>query len=51
MSNGYVAKCMAIAQSCFLNTLYKDVPAFDLYAGDGFANKAYGICHYCTADT
>ena len=39
MSNGYIATCMAIAQNHFLNTPYKDVPAFDLYAGDGFANN------------
>lgn len=52
MSNGSIrAKCMAIAQSHFLNTPYKNVPAFDLYRGDGFANKASGICHYCTVDT
>lgn len=46
-----IAKCMAIAQSHFLNTLHKGEPTINLYKVDGFANKVSGICHYCTVDT
>ncbi len=35
----------------FLNTLYKEQTIIEMYAPDGFANKATGICHYCTVDT
>ena len=52
MTDGCIrSKCMAIAQSHFLNTPYKGESVIDLYKVDGFANKASGICHYCTVDT
>ena len=47
----FIAHCMAIARSHFLNTPYKEISVRDLYTIDGFANKASGICHYCTVDT
>lgn len=46
-----ISKCMAISRSHFLNTPYKGESVIDLYEVDGFANKASGICHYCTVDT
>lgn len=46
-----IPRCMGIARSHFLNTPYKDLPVTDLYQIGGFANKALGICHYCTIDT
>ena len=46
-----IAICRAIAQCHFLNTPYKDVSSVNLYRVGGVANKASGICHYCTIDT
>lgn len=46
-----ISKCMTISRSHFLNTPYKGEAVIDLYKVDGFANKASGICHYCTVDT
>lgn len=37
--------------SHFLNTPYKEQTITEMYAPDGFANKASGICHYCTVAT
>ena len=52
MSDGYIrSKCMAIARSHFLYTPYKKDAIVDWYTADGVANKASGICHYCTIDT
>ena len=51
MSNNIFARCMAISMSHFLNTPYKEQTITEMYAPDGFANKASGICHYCTVDT
>ena len=51
MSNDIFARCMAISMSHFLNTPYKEQTITEMYAPDGFANKASGICHYCTVDT
>lgn len=52
MSDGYIrSKCMAIAQSHFLYTPYKKDAIVDWYTADRVANKASGICHYCTIDT
>lgn len=45
------SKCMAIANSHFLYTPYKNVSDLDFYKVDGIANKGSGICHYCTVDT
>ena len=52
MTDGYIrSKCMAIAKSHFFNSPYKGESIIDLYKVEGFANKASGICHYCTVDT
>lgn len=51
MSNNIFARCMAISMSHFLNTPYKEQTITEMYAPDGFANKASGICHYCTVAT
>ena len=51
MSNDIFARCMAISMSHFLNTPYKEQTITEMYAPDGFANKASGICHYCTVAT
>lgn len=51
MSNDIFAGCMAISMSHFLNTPYKEQTITEMYAPDGFANKALGICHYCTVAT
>lgn len=51
MSNNIIAKCMGISMSHFLNTPYKEQSITEMYAPDGIANKASGICHYCTVDT
>ena len=37
--------------SHFLNTPYKEQTITEMYAPDGFANKASGICHYCSVAT
>ena len=42
---------MAISRSHFLNTPYRGQTITEMYAPDGFANKASGICHYCTVAT
>ncbi len=46
-----IANCMKIARSHFLYTPYKNDNIVDWYKVDGVANKAVGICHYCTIDT
>lgn len=51
MENKIIARCMAISRTDFLNIPYKDVPVIEMYYPDGIANKATGICHYCTVDT
>lgn len=52
MSDGcIIANCMKIARSHFLYTPYKNDDIVDWYKVDGVANKASGICHYCTIDT
>lgn len=51
MTSKIIAKCMGIAQAQFLNTPYKEQSIIEIYAPDGLANKATGICHYCTIDT
>lgn len=51
MLSNIIAECMGIAMSHFLNTSYKEQTIIEMYAPDGFANKATGICHYCTVDT
>lgn len=51
MLSNIIAECMGIARSHFLNTPYKEQTTIEMYALDGFANKATGICHYCTIDT
>ena len=43
MSNDIFARCMAISMSHFLNTPYKEQTITEMYAPDGFANKASGI--------
>lgn len=50
MQSSIIAQCIGIANSHFLNTPYKDLPVHKMYAPDGIANKASGICHYCTID-
>lgn len=50
MSNNIFAKCMGISMAHFLNTPYNDQTITEMYAPDGIANKASGICHYCTVD-
>lgn len=51
MSKVIFARCMAISRSHFLNIPYKEQTITEMYALDGFANKASGICHYCTVAT
>lgn len=51
MSSDIIAKCMAISMSHFLNTPYKEQSVIEMYAPDGFENRASGICHYCSIDT
>lgn len=51
MSNDIFAKCMGISMTHFLNILYNEQTNAEMYAPDGIANKASGICHYCTVDT
>lgn len=51
MDENIIARCMAISMSHFLNTPYKEKNVMELYAANGIANKASGICHYCTIDT
>ena len=43
MLNDIFARCMAISMSHFLNTPYKEQTITEMYAPDGFANKASGI--------
>lgn len=51
MASSIRAKCIAISMSHFLNTPYKEQSIIEMYTPNGFANKASGICHYCTVDT
>lgn len=51
MSSDIIAKCMGISMAHFLNTPYKEQTITEMYAPDRFANRASGICHYCTVDT
>lgn len=51
MRNETIAKCIGISMSHFLNTPYKNQSISELYAPNGFENKASKICHYCTIDT
>mgnify|MGYP000037214727 FL=1 len=51
MLSNIIAECMGISMRNFLNTPYKEQTIIEMYAPDGFANKATGICHYCTVDT
>ncbi len=51
MSSDIIAKCIGISMANFLNTPYKEQTITEMYAPDGFANRASGICHYCTVDT
>ena len=39
---------MEISRLHFLNTPYKEQTITEMYALNGFENKASGICHYCT---
>ena len=48
MLSNIIAECMGISMRNFLNTPYKEQTIIEMYAPDGFANKATGICHYCT---
>lgn len=50
MSNDIFARCMGISMAHFLNTPYKEQTIGE-YDPDGIANKASGICHYCTIGT
>lgn len=51
MRNEAIAKCIGISMSHFLNTPYKNQSVSELYAPNGFENKASQICHYCAIDT
>lgn len=51
MLSDIVAKCMGISMEQFINTPYMNQTVMEMYAPDGFANRASGICHYCTVDT
>ena len=51
MSNNIIAKCISISKACFINIPYKAQTTIEMYASNGFANKATGICHFCTIDT
>ena len=39
---------MEISRLHFLITPYKEQTITEMYALNGFENKASGICHYCT---
>ena len=45
-----LAKCIAIAESHFLYTPYKNLSIDKIYGVDGIGNKASRICHYCSVD-
>lgn len=45
-----IAKCLGIAHSNYLNVPHIRKSVTDLYAVNGFENKASGICHYCSID-
>lgn len=51
LDENIIAECSAIARSHFLYSSHRNDNIVDWYKLDGIANKASGICHYCTIDT
>ncbi len=49
--SGIIARCMAISNSHFLNTPYRDLSVGERSRADGVENSTSGICHYCTIGT